>query len=399
MTVEIGILNSNCVVLAADSAVTVNSKKVYNNSNKIFQLSKCQPVGIMIYNKANIMQVPVEEIIKMYRSSLGHNSFDILKEYCDDFINFINSEISVNSQINQIDYLSNCLNLIINEYNIITEDISVEEKLNKISSTFTLRDVEEFQYKDIEMKYKQHILKHCMNHIDCSEENLNKLIQCLVNYLNSTLFNAYTGIVISGYGRKDLFPRLYHILIEGILDDKLKYDYNKDEILIGSQTSAVIKYFAQCDDIINIVEGINPELKNLVINNTVDTFNILPDIMDSEFKNISEELSEGQKRILYKICNDLKRSNCDSIIQFSIDRISGPMMNAVSLMSKEDLAELAESLIKVATLKRKASFELETVGGPVDVAVITKGDGFIWINRKFYFNKELNNNFFNRDGR
>ena len=36
----------------------------------------------------------------------------------------------------------------------------------------------------------------------------------------------------------------------------------------------------------------------------------------------------------------------------------------------------------------------ETVGGPVDVAVISKGDGFIWINRKHYFKPEFNPHFF-----
>jgi len=36
----------------------------------------------------------------------------------------------------------------------------------------------------------------------------------------------------------------------------------------------------------------------------------------------------------------------------------------------------------------------ETVGGPIDVAVISKGDGFIWIKRKHYFSPELNHHFF-----
>jgi hypothetical protein len=37
----------------------------------------------------------------------------------------------------------------------------------------------------------------------------------------------------------------------------------------------------------------------------------------------------------------------------------------------------------------------ESVGGPVDVAVISKGDGFIWIKRKHYFSPDLNSQFFN----
>jgi hypothetical protein len=36
----------------------------------------------------------------------------------------------------------------------------------------------------------------------------------------------------------------------------------------------------------------------------------------------------------------------------------------------------------------------ETVGPPIDVAVISKGDGFIWIKRKSYFEREFNQRFF-----
>jgi hypothetical protein len=40
----------------------------------------------------------------------------------------------------------------------------------------------------------------------------------------------------------------------------------------------------------------------------------------------------------------------------------------------------------------------ETVGGPIDVAVISKGDGFVWIKRKHYFERDLNPHFFRNHG-
>lgn len=55
---------------------------------------------------------------------------------------------------------------------------------------------------------------------------------------------------------------------------------------------------------------------------------------------------------------------------------------------------LAESLVSLTSIKRRVSTEPESVGGPIDVAVISKGDGFIWIKRKHYFRKELNPAFF-----
>ncbi|MGB3907323.1 MAG: hypothetical protein WBL02_02690 [Methanomethylovorans sp.] len=67
-----------------------------------------------------------------------------------------------------------------------------------------------------------------------------------------------------------------------------------------------------------------------------------------------------------------------------------PITNVVSVLPKDELASMAESLINLTSFKRKVSLDAETVGGPIDVAVISKGDGFIWIKRKHYFESELN---------
>jgi hypothetical protein len=71
MTAEIAIFNKSGIALAADSAVTIGKKKVYNSADKLFSLSKYHPVGIMIYDSASFMRIPWEVIIKEYRRSLG----------------------------------------------------------------------------------------------------------------------------------------------------------------------------------------------------------------------------------------------------------------------------------------------------------------------------------------
>ena len=71
-----------------------------------------------------------------------------------------------------------------------------------------------------------------------------------------------------------------------------------------------------------------------------------------------------------------------------------PLLNTVVSLDKEDMANMAESFISLTSLVRRMQPGEETVGGPVDVAVISKGDGFVWINRKHYFRPELNAPFF-----
>lgn len=71
-----------------------------------------------------------------------------------------------------------------------------------------------------------------------------------------------------------------------------------------------------------------------------------------------------------------------------------PVMDVVDGLPKDELAAMAESLINLTSFKRRVSMQAETVGGPIDVAVISKGDGFVWIKRKHYFEGELNQHFF-----
>lgn len=72
------------------------------------------------------------------------------------------------------------------------------------------------------------------------------------------------------------------------------------------------------------------------------------------------------------------------------------LIETVAYLSKENLADMAESLVRMTCIKRRITSTEETVGGPVDVAVITKGDGFIWMQRKHYFDPKLNPQFFER---
>jgi hypothetical protein len=61
LTSEICVMNRRSLVLAADSAATVSrweqgrkQERYYKGSNKIFQLSNQQPIGIMIYDSADL---------------------------------------------------------------------------------------------------------------------------------------------------------------------------------------------------------------------------------------------------------------------------------------------------------------------------------------------------------
>src|SRR3954451_17661069 len=91
MTAEIALMNKQAVAMAADSAVTLSGErgpKIFASANKIFALSKYEPVGVMVYGDAEILRTPWETAVKAYRRHLGRSRFDTLEQYADHFIDY-----------------------------------------------------------------------------------------------------------------------------------------------------------------------------------------------------------------------------------------------------------------------------------------------------------------------
>jgi hypothetical protein len=202
----------------------------------------------------------------------------------------------------------------------------------------------------------------------------------------------YTGLIFTGFGENEIYPQLIPINISMAIGSRLRYYIDDNsKVSISNHLRGAVRPFAQTDVIDTILQGIDPSLDEIYTQNFRKTFQkynmAIVDIID----NSHPELADAIKNIdiemvidkLGKMNNQIKQENY--II---------PLMNAVSSLSKEDLAEMAESLIYLTYLKRRITFAEESVGGPVDVAVISKGDGFVWIKRKHYFRPELNQHFF-----
>ena len=91
MTSEILMMNETCVVLAADSAATVESErstKVFS-TDKVFRLSDAQPIGVMTYDNATVSGVPVNLLVESYRDGLEDRVFGSVPECAEDFRAFL----------------------------------------------------------------------------------------------------------------------------------------------------------------------------------------------------------------------------------------------------------------------------------------------------------------------
>lgn len=71
-----------------------------------------------------------------------------------------------------------------------------------------------------------------------------------------------------------------------------------------------------------------------------------------------------------------------------LPQLSAPVIN--DAMPIKDVVDLAEFLVELTSKYSRYTPGAATVGGPVEVAAITKHEGFKWVKRKYYFTQDLN---------
>lgn len=421
MTAVVGILNKQAIAVAADSAVTIsgnNGRKIFNHANKIFRLSYGQPVGIMIYNSANFMQTPWEILIKVYREQLGKKVFPKLEDYQKDFLKFLKNK---NYYTDSDGQKQACLEFCHNIFGIIKKQAfeklqnqvplspdqiaagisaqiqSVHQQLANAPpficgelASYTRAQFDVFFNDILEATIKQNF-----EDINLAINDADKILvkNIVFEILKSTNFlNNFTGLIFIGYGVSEIFPSLLPLQISFVVENRLRYTTDeKMRAQISLQTGSVIRPFAQTDVIDTILTGIDPTLENLY-NTNFNTF--LTQYNQFLITQIGASNPDLVSRIQNINVQEIVNQQMQNFLETKRIKYIEPLMNAVGTLAKEDLAEMAESLIYLTYLKRRITFAEESVGGPVDVAIISKTDGFIWIKRKHYFSPELNHHFF-----
>lgn len=449
MTSEVAVMNKQAIALAADSAVTFaggTERKIFTSASKIFTLSKYQPVGVMIYGSADFMGIPWETIIKTYRSRLGSDTFKNLVGYSEDFLAFLRTSdlLFSDSDIEQEEYMTRsiswCLKRIkerIDErvrLEIYQKGGYEEPDLHTISEQIIGGEIEEwnkaeaapmaptsftdkFKKKFTEIHSQaQSVIFEGLPLTEMALEQLLEISFDLLMKFPAHIFNpAGTGVVIAGFGTDDVFPVLESYTVEGRIENYLKHKKNEEQCeKIGVSTSARVIPFAQREMVDTFMAGIDPEYKLLLRTFGEDLGNSFQEISSDDILGMTydpdeygddpilrddmEEYMEGFWPHIRHALDQYLQSKLDHFLQslseHENERHVMPIVSVVQGLPKDELATMAESLINLTSFKRKVSMQAETVGGPIDVAVISKGDGFIWIKRKRYFEGEMNPQFF-----
>lgn len=410
MSAGICIMNKNAIALAADSAVTIGQHlAIHNSANKLFAISKTAPVGVIIYANAELMNIPMEIMIKQYKISLGTKSFKTLRDYVDSFLTFLTTNSTLfHFEQNEYSYIlqvySDLLSGMFGDYHRLVEakidelkrQLTDDELLalqhQAVDATMTyvknLNSIPNYHVSDyVKEKYSSNISEFIKKEFNwVPTERIPELCNTVCDVFDKLFFrNGYMGLSFAGYGDDEIFPNMIHLYVSGIINSQIRY-VEKEHLIITEDQPACITPLAQTDVIETFLFGISDSFLRDIGHELTCQIDQSISSMDNGF------FTDGKKEEVQKVLNDTTRHILEQIIAKAQQEYLFPITQSIATLPIEELSLLAESMINITSVRRRVAIDnnIGTVGGPIDVAIISKSDGFIWLKRKHYFDGRFN---------
>jgi hypothetical protein len=428
MTTEIAVANKLGIALATDSAVTISGGgrvKVFDTADKLFELSPQFPIGIMINGNMDCIGVPWEILVKDFRDSEGLKPRATVQEWAQDFLRYVEGhslmatkeaaqyvddlilaeisglQLAIGTTVREAIFESAAdnrkvklpdLDILIDEY--------LEERVADISSYPIADSLQGLSEDDVVAGYGNRVDELCKprfegRQLTDAEAVRFKLIVSNV-LLRSVPSPIAAGVVVAGYGTTEMFPAVHAVEVDGRVLGKMKVTAKDSSSIVSSLDGGQVTSFAQTDVIQRLLGGADPRF----VDKTADYIQeaVLKVAKAIEDKTKPKRLSRAEAKKRQELVEDLAniiREEYETDTTTSMrEEFSREFDRMIAMMPKQELIELAEALVSITAVERKATSDEGTVGGPIDVAFITRHEGFVWIKRKHYFEAARNPRYF-----
>ncbi len=403
MTAEVIVMNKYGLAMAADTVLTVATRqgpKLYRNLTKLFHLAREAPVAVMVYGSVEFSHLPWEVLIKDYRDRLGDRTFGSLEGFGSSFIEYLHG-VAVDED-NERDIV---LNLVFAHFSDLARQVKARlqeglgdtslaarrnlflECLSEMAADLeqrpTCRPIE-IDHIAFARRFRREIhsaREQALAEIPAplmTREARTVLWRLAYLYMTKDVFSgASSGVVIAGFGDDQLLPSALQYGVEGKVCGAVKHHIlSRSEITNDNQ--AIVRPFAQSDMVQRFMGGVDRSYNQFMDEIFTEELAEIADLMLERFVppgDRSPATKEELEEVLRSRIDNVKREAAE----FRQESFTRPIIDALRNAPKYELAELAESLVELASLKKRMSTDVESVGKPIDVALLSKSDGFSWV--------------------
>ncbi|MGH6982974.1 MAG: hypothetical protein ACREEI_01945 [Stellaceae bacterium] len=394
MTCEVVVMNRLGAALAADSAVTVgDGEKIYHHAQKLFALVPATPVGIMISGVPEIMGVPWEIIVKSYARQLGDRRFDRLEEYAQDFLAFVESSTALFPDSVQQEWFRSLVESYWRDQFAIPLGLGTRRQVEKQvgAARPTLAKLIRKDHAAWRKYSGMPIRGQASNHVpggkvlsdygamlgrleqelfgsQARSREIRQTLKTTVKFMyDKKWFHPFdrSWIAFAGMGEAEPFPALVEYQVGSIALGRLRWAKTR-EARVSRKDSAHVCPIAQADVIDMFFRGIDPELDE-----KLETLLA---------RSVSRALAQWTKWLHRGALSKIQKEFRHLLEKEINEKYEASLIGAVDVMPQRGLAQIAETLVGLTAFRKRISItQKETVDDSISVALLSRGDGFVWL--------------------
>lgn len=395
------LMNSCGVSFATDSAHAINRNnnflKTTPTANKIYRLcaDSKSPIAIILCDNRDFNGVPLELIILDFRRE-NPGPWKSVDDCKSAFLEYLRYSRIDPQEYDEFFILNDAIDTVDNMVERHYKSGSPEEFIKtlketqkkKITPWVCLQSPIRISKKQKE-KIKEAVYNKChMFPREFRDEIANLLFSVAIKFFSKEypLYgSSHIGFnfVACGYGTQEYLPTLIHSRVVGTVNRNLLYLDVQQETISSTNSAAVCCVGDGRDTMEMILFGSserNAKWHNGLLNNQKKALQAF----------FTGDNSEASTKI------DMVFDHMHRAIE---NRSKGERNRSRSVLKNYTLADLArfsKMLVETAAFKQQLQHGIESIGGPTDVAVISKTDGFQWYARKLYFDPSINTQMFGK---
>lgn len=414
MTSEIAVMNQRAVALAADSAVTLidgGTVVVRNDQRKLYNLVGGQPVGVMFFGVADMLGHPWEHLIEHYQKKAKAGTLPHIRDYARTFTGMLdNLEEFFPKDRQKDDYkrlLASVFRYVFHLAQYLREAGGAEQQ--HISDTAILEEAIERVWRDYQFRedgqprgdlacfpagFAEVVRRENTGVIDeliaygfqpfgLNKQAVQRLREIAVFCVVKDLFlEDVTGLVFAGFGSEERYPVVTTIFVSAIVGGFVKRaEASFDQI--DGDTRSKIRVFADSEVTNAFIRGIDFNLERRVYGALNMLMHGLVDQVIGAFPNADPVVKEGIRRQFQSNYIPQYFDAFRGIIgDYQQHAFINPVLRVLEIASRNELADTARELVSLNVFKKRIMAQKQTVGGAIDVAIISREGGFQWHSRQ-----------------
>ena len=398
MTSQVVLFNGYGVAMASDSALTMSGSRVYDTAEKIVPLPNPHQVAVLMSGNAVLCNYPYTLLLGEWARSLGPTRLGAVIDYANSFLNWLDTSalFAEEQEVQQFgEHLEALCEFVWRRVRELSGEAEkagtvwtaidslsvVKQSLEHYSGFDPLFNVE-LEWLDDLMKRQNDAcvkaLEYWFDDVAWSSEADTLMTDTIREYIGRSLWisPARTILAFVGFGAHQLMPEYSEFDVRGAFGSHTlgrslqARTFEPSELrpyagvqLLGQ--SGAIKTFIR-----GIDEGVYSRTASIVDNAVSKVRRALEDSGVSA-QILEESIGQATQGARDEVDNQLGLVEKEVLFD---DVIAG--------LPTGSLVSVANSLIAIQALSLAVNAELNTVGGPIDTATITRDRGFEWVDHK-----------------